>query len=150
MYRHILFPTDGSASSQAALATTRALALAYGSRVTVLYALQLPMQSGALLGLSPGQLFNARELSRMFEERGQALLGQASAELTGLKVETRLSHADPREAILAAVAERDCDLLVMGTRQHQALHRALLGSVSSYLTQHSPIPLLLVPAQIQE
>lgn len=150
MYRHILFPTDGSECAQHALPAVEALAKAYGSRVTVLHAVQLPLNAGTptMLGLSPGQLFNMQDLQSLFEERGHTLLAETLKPLkqAGILAEGLLSHEGPREAILETLTQQGCDLLVMGTRHHSALQRALVGSISTYLSHHVSIPLLLIPA----
>ena len=107
MYSHILFPTDGSDCAQHALDTVIALAKAYGSRVTVLHAVQLPFPSSTpALGMSPGQAFSVQEISDIFEHQARTLLDQTVAHLqaAGVSTQSQLSHKDPREAIQDTVA----------------------------------------------
>lgn len=64
-----------------------------------------------------------------------------------------LPHDDAVELICEAVQgdARDClpgqpaDLLVVGARGHSRLTSMLLGSVSTHLAHHCPVPLVIVP-----
>jgi nucleotide-binding universal stress UspA family protein len=47
--------------------------------------------------------------------------------------------------MLAVIAEEQgCDVIVVGSRGHGAIRRALLGSVSTHLVQHAPCPVFVV------
>jgi nucleotide-binding universal stress UspA family protein len=52
-------------------------------------------------------------------------------------------------AICDAAAELAADLIVCGSRGRGGIARALLGTTSSTLLQHAPLPLLVVPAGAQ-
>lgn len=60
----------------------------------------------------------------------------------------RLAHVvvrgDAREALLDAAIEHHADILVVGTRGKNALHRALVGSTADYLMHHAPMSVLVV------
>ena len=51
---------------------------------------------------------------------------------------------DPRDAVLQFVPELHASLVVAGSRGRGAIARALLGSVSSWLASHCPVPVLIV------
>jgi nucleotide-binding universal stress UspA family protein len=59
---------------------------------------------------------------------------------------TLISRRPIRSALMKAAACGDYDLLVMGSRGRRALAATLLGSVSHYVLNHSPIPVLIVHA----
>ncbi|KAL6636898.1 hypothetical protein ACP70R_024470 [Stipagrostis hirtigluma subsp. patula] len=53
-------------------------------------------------------------------------------------------EGDAKEAICEAVERMHADLLVLGSRGLGKIKRALLGSVSDYLTHHASCPVLVV------
>jgi universal stress protein family protein len=57
-----------------------------------------------------------------------------------------LSRDPVRPAIFHQLIDGQHDLLVMGSRGRGALRSAVLGSVSHYALDHSPVPLLIVHA----
>ncbi|HDR72934.1 MAG TPA: universal stress protein [Methanoculleus sp.] len=60
-------------------------------------------------------------------------------------VRTHKTIGDPREEILRFAAIVDADIIVMGSRGMGKIRQLLLGSVSSYVAEHSTVPTLLVP-----
>ncbi|KAL5970011.1 Universal stres protein A-like protein [Taenia solium] len=60
------------------------------------------------------------------------------------------SDSKPGVAIMKAVRELNVDHIVVGSRGLNALGRALLGSVSSYVIHHSQIPVTVVPCREEE
>jgi nucleotide-binding universal stress UspA family protein len=56
-------------------------------------------------------------------------------------------HTHAAEGILQAVAEQHADMLMMVARRHQFLHKLFHSSVTAHLVLHSPIPVLVLPAQ---
>jgi nucleotide-binding universal stress UspA family protein len=72
---------------------------------------------------------------------------QAAEELAPeLEVEVRTVTGVPGEAVVAAC--KDADLLVAGSRGYGPLRAVLAGSVSRYLADHAPCPLIVVPRQV--
>lgn len=61
----------------------------------------------------------------------------------GVAPELRELDGDVADAILADIAERGRDLLVMGAYGHARLRQALLGGVTESLLKRSPVPLFL-------
>jgi nucleotide-binding universal stress UspA family protein len=58
---------------------------------------------------------------------------------------TKILTREPiREALNHRLATGEYDLLVIGSRGRGALSASLLGSVSHYALNHSPIPVLIV------
>ncbi|KAJ3125080.1 hypothetical protein HK100_010989 [Physocladia obscura] len=55
-----------------------------------------------------------------------------------------LLRGDPRDKICDAVEALNADVLVVGTRGYGAVKRAMLGSVSDYLSKNSHCPCLIV------
>jgi nucleotide-binding universal stress UspA family protein len=65
----------------------------------------------------------------------------------GISVRWVLSEQPIREALIRQIATGHYDLVVTGSRGRGAVRSALLGSVSQYVVQHSPIPVLVVHAE---
>eukprot|EP00045_Choanoeca_perplexa_P010878 m.112932 g.112932 ORF g.112932 m.112932 type:complete len:154 (+) comp15427_c2_seq1:40-501(+) len=64
-----------------------------------------------------------------------------------IKVETHLMAGDPRQLLQDVAKEKQADQIVVGTHGRGILGRTLLGSVSTYLTQHSETPVTVVRRQ---
>jgi hypothetical protein len=62
-------------------------------------------------------------------------------------VTTVLTDKPIRNALLHQIEVGKHDLVLMGTRGRGAVRSGLLGSVSHYVLNHSPIPVLIVHAQ---
>ena len=57
---------------------------------------------------------------------------------------TVLRHGDPAEEILRLVGEEPVDLICMGARGRGRVTGALLGSVSTAVLHHSPVPVVVL------
>ncbi|GAQ83969.1 universal stress protein family protein [Klebsormidium nitens] len=64
-----------------------------------------------------------------------------------IQVETEVvvEVGDPRQLIPEHVKQHHVDMVVVGTRGRGPFKSLLLGSVSSHLSRHCPVPVLLVP-----
>ncbi|MBW7917255.1 MAG: universal stress protein [Trueperaceae bacterium] len=144
MYRKILMPTDGSASSD--LATKQGLELAkrLGAEVTFLHVLENPLTAGYA---TPETLPYSAQLYQDLRAAAVDLLAaaQTSAESMGVAASTRLvENHDPVQAIHEA--EADHDLVVMGTHGRRGFNRWMFGSVAEGALRRSTKPFLLVRA----
>jgi nucleotide-binding universal stress UspA family protein len=78
-------------------------------------------------------------------ESFQAALDRGLAELPEqLEATGELLEGDPVD-VLAALDERDVDLLVCGSRSYGPVRRVLLGGVASQLVRRAACPVLVVP-----
>lgn len=85
------------------------------------------------------------ELARLERRRLTRGLEETTAAIgPGLEVRHELLEGSAAQA-LAAAADDDVDLLVVGSRGYGPARRVLLGSVSSGLVRSSSAPLLVVP-----
>jgi nucleotide-binding universal stress UspA family protein len=68
----------------------------------------------------------------------------AAAAALGLHAgQTLILHGVPGMAICDIAAERSARAIVMGSRGHGRIKRALLGSVSDYVLRNSPCPVVI-------
>jgi len=126
--RRVLFPTDRSAASRAALLAVAGLAV--GGEVEVL-------------------VLNVHDLGR--HDDGLALVSEVTDSLIALAVNARSDlrmacSARVAEEIAAVAREVDPDLVVLGSRGRSDLGGLLLGSVSHEVLERASCPVLLVRA----
>ncbi len=86
---------------------------------------------------------DARDASRRHHEE---LAHDKATELrtAGLKAEPATSEGDAASEIIAAAAESNADLIVMGTHGRTGLARLVLGSVARNVLQHATCSVLVV------
>ena len=143
MFRNILVSVDGSDHAQRALDEAIDIASAGNGRITLLTAVcQPPVWAATAIGA------NAAAVSSLdLEREAVGVMKQAVARVPAdVPVTTIVSRRPIRAALAAAMKSGDYDLLVMGSRGRRALAASLLGSVSHYALNHSPIPVLIVHA----
>jgi nucleotide-binding universal stress UspA family protein len=149
----ILVCYDGSVDAQAAIA--RAAQLLPGAETTVLTVweplLDVLTRSGSL-GMGMGGLYAGNEKDADASSQEAALAkateGAQRATAAGLVAQPRIAsrHGGMAPAILAAAAEADADVIVLGTRGLGGVKSFLLGSVSHAVVQHADRAVLVVPS----
>lgn len=148
MYRHLLFPTDGSEMSLAVEQHVLLLAQQFQAQVTLLHAYEalelIPVYETSYVYLD--------ELENYLKEQSQTLVANCLKRFqdAGIQSHQRVIKGDPGLAIIEIAAEQDVDLIVMGSQQKGLVRRFLLGSVSNYVVNHSTCPVLIIPAHIDE
>jgi nucleotide-binding universal stress UspA family protein len=141
MYNKIIWATDGSAASDAALPQIRELAGSNGTAVVVLHCDESFVGPRAY-GLEVN--VDEPEIQEKIKKQAEELKGE------GLDVTTEFVaiHSGIAAHAIAEAAEKDgADLIVVGTRGHTRLGGLLLGSVTQRLLQVAPCPVLSVPAR---
>jgi len=143
MFRNILVAVDGSADAQQALAQAIDLARSENARLTLFSAVASP-PSVAYVGASGDVTAN---LVREAEAAADAILRAAVQRVPDdVSVSTVLSGEPVRPALISQITAGGHDLIVMGSRGRGALRSMLLGSVSHYTLNHSPVAVLIVHA----
>jgi nucleotide-binding universal stress UspA family protein len=135
--RAILVPLDGTDQSQRVLPYAEALA-----RWTEAWLL--------LMEAAEGHAFYEED-ARLARRTAVAAAAQYLAELErsehgrGVAATHVVLEGPPVEAILAAAADGDADLIAMATHARSGLDRLVAGSVAEAVLGRSSVPLLLVP-----
>lgn len=138
----ILMPTDGSSCSEAAVRRGLEFAAALGAEVTFLYAVEDPLTPQ---GTSPYDLAYRTDLYDDLKDAARAALGRAEGMAAEAGVTCRavlVEREHPVRAIHAA--ERDADLVVMGTHGRRGFNRLLFGSVAEEALHGSHKPYLIL------
>jgi nucleotide-binding universal stress UspA family protein len=149
----ILVAFDGSHTGEAALRA--AIELASG-RSTEIHAVHVRKRHEdphippheATGGIDPAYEI----LERLHEEEALGVERRITeiATESGVSVVVHQRTGDPRNKILALARTLDAGLLVLGSRGHGTFDKLLLGSVSSYIVEHSPISTLVVRSRTAE
>ena len=142
MYQRILIPTDGSETAKYALEHGLSLAAKFGATVTLLHIVENPLTAGYT---APQTLPYAAELYQDLLDAGKHILDSARqrAEELGVKAEVELlENNDPVTAITNA--EKDHDLVVMGTHGRSGFNRWMFGSVAEGALRRSEKPFLVL------
>ena len=138
-YPRILVAVDETPTAAFALRHVVPYAIDQRSQLTLLTVVPAPPRMVAAAGVSPQQV--AEEMERHADRH----LRQVTATLPHeLSVTTLLRHGDPAEEILAVIRAKPVDLVCMGARGRGRISGALLGSVSSAVLHHSPVPVVVL------
>ncbi len=146
MYKRILVPLDGSATSKLGLAEAARLAKSHGSRLRLLHVVD-----ELVLVTSPEAPVEIGDLIEVLKEDGRKLLdeGEAIARKHGVKAENSLVETFGGRAADAIVAEAKkwrADLIVLGTHGRRGMKRLVMGSDAEEVVRSAASPVLLVRA----
>jgi nucleotide-binding universal stress UspA family protein len=134
----VLLATDGSDSSERALA----------------FAIELALETGAALEIisvrppcAPGRAGPGAPILEVEELAGPEHIVEAAAARArevGVESNPHSAHGDIVACIADAAISLGAELLIVGSRGRGAVSGAMLGSVSQALVRRSPIPVTVV------
>ncbi|MEO9340405.1 universal stress protein [Mesorhizobium sp. SB112] len=148
MYNHILVATDGSEVAQKGLDHGLSLAKSLGGRATIITVTE-PYPFHAI-GAGAGWVPSSTDIARYEEGQkdiAEKILASAKAVADKLGLKARALHVTdvrPAEAIIEAAKTEGCSLIVMASHGRRGLGRLLLGSQTSEVLAHSPVPVLVI------
>jgi nucleotide-binding universal stress UspA family protein len=138
--RKVLLATDLSAISDGAAAEAMDLCASLGARLLVLNVID----SRQAVGHQLRPRTRAARLDQIradHERRLIEVVGRARA--MGIDASFLVWTGEPGQGIVSAAEAESADLVVVGTRALDRAGRFLLGSVSDYVVNHSPCPVLI-------
>jgi nucleotide-binding universal stress UspA family protein len=146
VFRNLLVGVDGSPTAQRALTEAIDLALASNARLTILVAIPpLPPLVAAASAIDIGRL------EREVEDESAAILRAAVDRVPAeIPVTHRLARGPAGEAIVAEVAARGHDLVVLGSRGRGRMRSIALGSTGAHVHYHASAALLVVHSDPDE
>jgi nucleotide-binding universal stress UspA family protein len=134
----VLVATDTSATSAAAEAAGIELSSRVGASLVFVSVID-----PARLRL-PGGLFHTR-VDQVRAQRESALTRSvSSARQVGVAAQFLIWEGDPGVSVIEAADAEDADVVVVGSHSRGAVGRLLLGSVSSYVVEHSRRPVMVI------
>ena len=137
-YRTILLLTDFSAPSEGARDEAIALARKHGARLLILHVVETTSFQDVDRDLAPFYETLLRRAERELERTFPSSLTE------GLDVERALRTGRPVSEILALIAERGVDLVVMGSHGISGMARSPFGSTAYKVSLAAPCPVLIV------
>jgi len=139
----IVVGLDGSASSKAALRWAATQSRMTGLPLRVVHAWQATPLAAAVAHPNDGAYFEAEAADARARATQWVLetLGDAATE-----VHWTLDIAEGSAGPVVVALSQDAPLLVLGTKVHTGIRRAVQGSVSHYCLSHAAGPVVAVPA----
>ncbi|HVB86145.1 MAG TPA: universal stress protein [Candidatus Dormibacteraeota bacterium] len=135
--KQILYLTDFSQPSEAALTFALGIARLHGSTVHALHVITAPLES------YPESLRADREIS-------EAEMRRVEAHMQGVIHDTSVTEAtDLWSGFERAIAHHGIDLVVVGTHGRTGAERLLLGSAAEEIFRRSPIPVMTVGPDVK-
>jgi nucleotide-binding universal stress UspA family protein len=141
MFHKVLVATGGSPWSDKAVEYTIGLAKDYGLELVILHVItDTPPYFIAEAGTSMDQVLEGNE------EAGRRILEETVQWATeaGLRCETELAWGRVPEVVCRVAHERECDLIVVGSRGLTGFKRLMLGSISNAVAAKAPCPVLVI------
>jgi universal stress protein A len=136
--KRVLVPTDFSPTSEAALRYGIALARAFHARLSLLHIPEHPGEAAE--AEYPIGIYET--MKNAANERLGGLL--TTEEARELKPEYTMRIGNAASEIVRFAAERDIDLIVMGTHGREGVARVLIGSVAETVVRRASCPVLTV------
>lgn len=135
--KQILYLTDFSQPSEAALPFATGIARSHGSTLHVLHVLTAPLDA------YPDSLKADRQIAETEMKR-------VEARLAGLPHDTTIAGAlDLWPPIEKAIKDEHIDLIVLGTHGRTGPGRLVLGSVAEEIFRRSPVPVMTVGPDVK-
>jgi nucleotide-binding universal stress UspA family protein len=141
MFHKVLVATGGSPWSDKAVEYAIGLAKDYGLELVILHVItDTPPYFIAEAGTSMDQVLEGNE------EAGRRILEETVQWATeaGLRCETELAWGRVPEVVCRVAHERECDLIVVGSRGLTGFKRLMLGSISNAVAAKAPCPVLVI------
>jgi len=143
----ILYPTDFSEHSLAALPLAVDLANHYRAQLHCLHVVDSPyegsLQNEYIVPMAIEPRISSEEQKRLARERLDRFVLEHMPELRGTARKAVFS-GNPFEEIIRYTRQQSIDLIVIGTHGHSALASMLLGSVAEKVIRKAPCVVLSV------
>ena len=143
--KNVLFSTDFSPTSEAALPYAVAIARRFGSTLHIVHVLSeanLLMMSGGVDYVSMGTIYDdARAEAKEHIEKIAELI-------EGVPHRSYVRHGLIWKNLAGIIAEHEIDLVVVGTHGRTGLGKLVLGSVAEDILRHAPCPVLTVGPKV--
>ncbi|MFM8292884.1 MAG: universal stress protein [Planctomycetia bacterium] len=131
----IVFPTDFSTASDAALVHAEALARQQAARLLIVHVEEPPLAYGG------GELYYG--LPEPNSERILKMLEDVKPSDPSVPFAHRLTMGDPAGEVVRIAADENAEMIVLGTHGRTGMTRLLMGSVAEAIVRRAPCPVLV-------
>ncbi len=144
----ILFATDGSKQSNAAINAFEKFALKDGDEIRVINVVDIAFPVG--LDIYGGYLPDTTELEKTAKEGAARLVNETAEHIKqhfndiDIFLTTDVLFGSPESRIVETADEFKPDLVVVGSHGYSSWERLLLGSVSGAVVHHAPCSVLVI------
>ena len=143
--KNVLFATDFSVTSEAALPYATAICRRFGSTLHLAHVLS----DTSLLMMTGGVDYVS--MSTIYEDahtEAKEKLDQIATHLEAVPHRSYVRHGQIWKNLASIIDENEVDLIVVGTHGRTGLGKLLLGSVAEDILRHAPCPVLTVGPQV--
>jgi len=147
--KHILVATDDSENAQYAFSYAACFAKKFNAKVTLLHVVQefkdmVAFDFGIERSVAAKKWFSVNneyfmEVKNRFKEMAKENYSEESINIKDVVVE----KGNPVKMILHAAKERDCDLIVMGSKGKGGLEDTMMGNTATGVLRRSKVPVLV-------
>ena len=144
--KNVLFATDFSATSEAALPYAAAICRRFGSTLHVAHVISeasLLLMTGGVDYVSMGTIYEDAHTE------AKEKVEQIGTRLEGIPLRSWVRHGQVWNSLADIVSENDIDLIVVGTHGRTGLGKLLLGSVAEDILRHAPCAVLTVGPKVE-
>jgi nucleotide-binding universal stress UspA family protein len=138
--RTILFATDFSTASDAALHHAEALARQAGARLLIVHVEEPPLAYGG------GELCYG--IPEPDSARIEAMLEAVKPAAPDVPFTHRMGIGDPAAEIVGIAGDEGVELIVIGTHGRTGMLRLLMGSVAEAVVRRAPCPVMVYRAPV--
>lgn len=131
----ILFPTDFSTASDAALVHAESLARQMNARLLIVHVEEPPLAYGG------GELYYG--LPEPSSERILKMLEDVRPSDPSVPYTHRLTMGDPAGEVVRMAADENAEMIILGTHGRTGMTRLLMGSVAEAIVRRAPCPVLV-------
>jgi len=145
MYKNILCPVDGSATSNYGLREAIQLAKVHGAKLRLFHVIDTYVPI-----IYVDSLPNINVLD-ILQRNAETVIETAGnqAKKAGVMADTKIAETlggNPAEEIVKEAGEWPADIIVMGTHGLRGLNRLVMGSDAENIVRTSPVPVMLLNA----
>jgi nucleotide-binding universal stress UspA family protein len=140
MYKTILVAIDGSAVSEQAFEAAVEQAHAWKANLHAVYVVETGLFTDIPVDSKLEVMYS------LLEQEGSGALDRVKeiAKKKNIDVQTHFEQGHAGDTIIATGQKLNADLIVMGSHGKSNVDRLLLGSVSSFVVEHSSVSVLVV------
>lgn len=144
----VLFATDGTKHSTAAVEMLGHIAFSSGDSITIITVIDMAIPMG--IDIYGGYLPDTAQLEKSARENADRVLTETTDTLKSffdgndVQISAEVLFGSPDRRIVEKAEEMHPDLIVVGSHSHSRWERLLIGSVSNSVVHHAPCSVLVV------